>query len=208
MSDIILHHTYCLCYVRVVLRILDALPTSSQGVTSGQLLQPASEFGDIKDLLKLLGLLLNIFEVFNFDVLDVPTRLTSAISRVSPSTEQMPTNNCSMPSRYSGSKPLKQCSYSFQDLSSRPLNDPTNVCSLVRVLIVSASRTALSLSQAKIINDSGNNNMILGDGTVTNNNWAINIIQIAEDQVRNLIAHTIVVLIRCRIVRSGENHCR
>jgi len=75
----------------VVLRIWDVLLTGAQGVTSGQLLQPTSEFGNIKDLLELLGLLLDIFEVLIFDFPgSVLTRLTAATSLP---TKKMPTND-------------------------------------------------------------------------------------------------------------------
>jgi len=68
-----------------------------------------------------------------------------------------------------------------------------------------AFRGALSLSQANIVNNNGNYNV--GDGPVTNNNWAINIIQTAKDQVRILLAIAATVLMRFLIVSSRESHC-
>jgi len=57
----------------------------------------------------------------------------------------------------------------------------------VRVLTLRLSCSALSLAQASIVNNNSNTNYIIGNAPVTNNNWAINIIRIVKEQVRNLV---------------------
>jgi len=45
----------------------------------------------------------------------------------------------------------------------------------------------LSLLQASIVNQNSNTTVVVGDGSVTNNNWVINIIRIFKAQVRSVI---------------------
>jgi len=54
------------------------------------------------------------------------------------------------------------------------------------MLTLPLSWSALSMYQASIVNSNSNANYIAGDGYVSNNNWAINIIRSVKEQVRNL----------------------
>ena len=57
---------------------------------------------------------------------------------------------------------------------------------LVRMLTSRHWRSALSMSQTSIINNNSNINCISGGGTITNNNWAINITHVIKKQVCDL----------------------
>jgi len=54
----------------VILQIWDALPYGAGGGTTVQAPQTTQEFGEIRSLLIVLGLILKVFEVENYSVLD------------------------------------------------------------------------------------------------------------------------------------------
>ena len=49
------------------------------------------------------------------------------------------------------------------------------------------SHCALRLLQAGLVNQTGNTSSVIGNGSITNNNWAINIMQGAKKQVRSCV---------------------
>jgi len=74
--------------------------------------------------------------------------------------------------------------------SPLPATSGFDARSLVRIILLLRSvpsESTLSLLQADIFNQNGNNNYIIGGGAITNNNWVTNNVQIEEEQVSHRV---------------------
>ena len=64
--------------IRLALRIWDGFATSAKDFSESQPVQPIEEGGEIKSLLEILALIIKIFEVVNFHLLDGLPVLTAS----------------------------------------------------------------------------------------------------------------------------------